>query len=151
MPHRPLPSLRPSSRRVESSGMNDYDKAGRYLVKREPAGTFRWLLRNARLGFDAWIDSRRVVLPNQNDLTNDLVAAVHSGAAREAVCLELEAEARADALTRLLMYLARLWTEPGRIAWRFPATVASSLTSPARVPRGPCACARPSSPAAGWS
>jgi len=93
--------------------MNDYDKAGRYMVKREPAGTFRWLLRTARLGFDAWIDSRRVVLPNQNDLTNDLVAAVHSGAAREAVCLELEAEARADALTRLLMYLAGLWTEPG--------------------------------------
>src|SRR5205823_3873518 len=48
MPHRPLPSLRPSLRRVESSAMNDYDKAGRYMVKREPAGNFRWLLRNAR-------------------------------------------------------------------------------------------------------
>jgi hypothetical protein len=93
--------------------MNDYDKAGRYLVKRAPAGVFRWLLDNPGLTFQAWIDSRRVVLPNQNDLTNDLVAAVRSGAAREAICLELEAEARADALPRLLMYLARLWTEPG--------------------------------------
>ena len=67
--------------------MNDYDKAGRYQVKRDPAGHFRWLLRNAQVGFDAWIDARRVVLPNQNDLTNDLVAAIHSGTAREAVCL----------------------------------------------------------------
>jgi hypothetical protein len=92
--------------------MNDYDKAGRYLVKRAPAGVFRWLLANSSLSFQAWIDSRRVVLPNQNDLTNDLVAAVRSGSAREAICLELEAEARADALPRLLMYLARLWTEP---------------------------------------
>ena len=24
--------------------MNDYDKAGRYLVKRDPSGFFRWLL-----------------------------------------------------------------------------------------------------------
>src|SRR5262249_33675496 len=93
--------------------MNDYDKAGRYLVKRAPAGVFRWLLAHPDLTFQAWIDSRRVVLPNQNDLTNDLVAAIQSGAVREGICLELEAEARADALPRLLMYLARLWTEPG--------------------------------------
>jgi hypothetical protein len=93
--------------------MNDYDKAGRYLVKRAPTGVFRWLLANPGLTHQAWIDARRVVLPNQNDLTNDLVAAVQSGAAREGICLELEAEARADALPRLLMYLARLWTEPG--------------------------------------
>ncbi|HUY33486.1 MAG TPA: hypothetical protein VMV69_12115 [Pirellulales bacterium] len=46
--------------------MNDYDKAGRYLVKREPAGFFRWLSANPRLTFQAWIDARRVALPNQN-------------------------------------------------------------------------------------
>jgi hypothetical protein len=93
--------------------MSDYDKAGRYLVKRDPTGFFRWLLANPNLTFEVWIDSRRVVLPDQNDLTNDLVAVLGSGEVREAVCLELEAEARADALSRLLMYLARLWTEPG--------------------------------------
>jgi hypothetical protein len=93
--------------------MNDYDKAGRYLVKRDPAGFFRGRLAHPPLTFHAWLDARRVVLPNQQDLTNDLVAAVRSGAALEGICLELEAEARADALLRLLLYLARLWTEPG--------------------------------------
>ena len=44
--------------------MNDYDKASRYMVK------------------------------------------------REAICLELEAEARADAVTRVLGYVLRTWTEP---------------------------------------
>ncbi len=85
--------------------MNDYDKAGRYLVKREPAGFFRWLAGNTRVSFQGWIDARRVALPNQNDLTNDLVAVVSGGGDLEGVCLELEAEARADALTRLLEYL----------------------------------------------
>src|SRR5262245_23658158 len=93
--------------------MNDYDKAGRYLVKRDPGGFFRWLLANPGLTFEAWLDSRRVALPDQHDLTHDLVAALRGGDVREALCLELEAAARADALPRLLMYLARLWTEPG--------------------------------------
>jgi hypothetical protein len=93
--------------------MNDYDKAGRYLVKREPTGFLRWLFANPRVDFRAWIDARRVALPKQSDLTNDLVAVVGDGDTVEAVCLELEAEARADALTRLLGYLIRLWSEPG--------------------------------------
>jgi len=93
--------------------MNDYDKAGRYLVKREPTGFFRWLLANPAVSFDAWIDSRRVALPDQNDLTNDLVAVLRNGDELEGICLELEAKARADALTRLLEYMVRLWTEPG--------------------------------------
>ena len=92
--------------------MNDYDKAGRYLVKREPAGVFRWLLANPMLTFRAWIDARRVALPDQKDLTNDLVAALQDGETLEGICLELEVQARADALTRQLGYLARLWTEP---------------------------------------
>jgi hypothetical protein len=41
--------------------MNDYDKAGRYLIKRAPAGFFRWLLRLSDLTFHAWIDARRLV------------------------------------------------------------------------------------------
>ena len=81
--------------------MNDYDKAGRYLVKREPTGFFRWLSANPRLTFRAWIDARRVALPNQKDLTNDLVAAVQVDVTLEAICLELEVQARADALKRL--------------------------------------------------
>jgi hypothetical protein len=63
--------------------------------------------------FEVWMDARRVALPNQRDLTNDLVAALTVGGKREAMCLELEAEARADALTRVFGYVARLWTEPG--------------------------------------
>src|SRR5216684_2357186 len=94
--------------------MNDYDKAGRYLVKREPTGFFCWLLANPSVTCHAWVDARRVVLPKQNDLTNDLVAVVRSGEALEVICLELEAEARADTLVRLLLYLARLWSEPAR-------------------------------------
>ena len=40
--------------------MNDYDKAGRYLVKREPEALLGWLLDHPGLSFDAWIDARRV-------------------------------------------------------------------------------------------
>jgi hypothetical protein len=78
--------------------MNDYDKAGRYLVKRDPQGFFRWLLVNPGIRFHAWIDARRAALPNQTDLTNDLVAALRGDAGLEAVCVELEAQARADSL-----------------------------------------------------
>ena len=52
--------------------MNDYDKASRYLIKRDPAGFFRWLL-GAVVSFVCWIDARRLALPDQGDLTNDLV------------------------------------------------------------------------------
>jgi hypothetical protein len=38
--------------------MNDYDKAGRYLVKRAPAGVFRWLLANPSLTFQRAIPLR---------------------------------------------------------------------------------------------
>jgi hypothetical protein len=69
--------------------MNDYDKAGRYLVKREPAGFFRWFLANSAVSFEAWTDARRIALPDQNDLTNDLVAVLRSGGscfARSVIC-----------------------------------------------------------------
>jgi hypothetical protein len=39
------------------------------------------------------MDARRVALPNQKDLTNDLIAALEIGETREALCLELESEA----------------------------------------------------------
>ena len=59
--------------------MNEYDKAGRYLIKRDPPGFFRWLLRRPDVPFHAWIDARRHALPDQGDLTNDLVAAFRFG------------------------------------------------------------------------
>src|SRR5690349_14333095 len=93
--------------------MNDYDKAGRYLVKREPAGFFQWLFANSHVEFHAWIDARRVAFPKPTDLTTVLLGVRGDGAEVAAACLEREAEARADALTRLLGYVTRLWSEPG--------------------------------------
>src|SRR5262245_22065918 len=92
--------------------MNDFDKAGRYLIKRDPAGFFRWLLRRDEVTFHLWIDARRVALPDQNDLTHDLVASFEVGDGFEALAVELQSEGRADTLPRLLEYLARLWADP---------------------------------------
>ncbi len=93
--------------------MTDYDKAGRYLIKRDPAGFFGWLLRLAAVAFHAWIDARRHALPRQGDLTNDLVAAFRVGDTFEALCVELQAGSEADSANRLLLgYLPRLLTEP---------------------------------------
>jgi hypothetical protein len=58
--------------------MNEYDMAGRFVVKQAPLAQVRWLLGHSTLRFRAWIDSRRVALPEQGDLTNDLVAAVEA-------------------------------------------------------------------------
>lgn len=91
--------------------MNDYDKAGRY--KRDAAGFFRWLLRREGVTFHAWIDTRRHALPDQGDLTNDLVASFRVGDGFEALCVELQAEAASDSAARLLLgYVPRLLTEP---------------------------------------
>lgn len=68
--------------------MNDYDKAGRYQIKRDPPSFFRWLLRR-EAAFHAWIDSRRLALPDQGDLTSDLVATFRVGTGYEALCVEL--------------------------------------------------------------
>src|SRR5437660_11110537 len=92
--------------------MNPFDKAGRYLVKRDPDGFFRWLLRRDEVAFHLWIDARRVALPDQTDLTHDLVASFRVGDGFEALAVELQAEARPGTLARLLEYLARLWAEP---------------------------------------
>jgi hypothetical protein len=93
--------------------MTDYDRAGRYLIKCDAAGFCRWLLGRADVAFHLWIDSRRLALPDQHDRTNDLVASFRTAGGYEALVVELQAEARADVLGRLLDYVARLWTEPG--------------------------------------
>jgi len=93
--------------------MNEYDKAGRYLIKRDPPGFFRWLLRRGDVSFHAWIDARRHALPDQGDLTNDLVAAFRVGRGFEALCVELQAASESGSATRLLFgYVPRLLTEP---------------------------------------
>jgi hypothetical protein len=92
--------------------MNEYDKAGRLLIKRDPPGFFRWLLRR-EVTFHAWIDTRRHALPDQRDLVNDLVAAFRVGGGFEALCVELQAESEGDSAGRLLLgYVPRLLTEP---------------------------------------
>jgi hypothetical protein len=89
------------------------DKASRYLIKRDPAGFFRWLLRRNDIVFRAWIDARRLALPDQRDLANDLVAALAVGDAHEALCVEIQAESEVGAASRLLLgYVPRLLTEP---------------------------------------
>ncbi len=93
--------------------MNEYDKAGRYLIKRDPAGFFRWLLRLPDVAFHAWIDARRHALPDQGDLTNDLVAAFRIGYGFEALCVELQAASEGGSVWRLVLgYVPRLLTEP---------------------------------------
>jgi hypothetical protein len=93
--------------------MNEYDKAGRYLIKRDPPGFFRWLLRRPDVAFHAWIDARRHALPDQGDLTNDLVAAFRVGDGFEALCVELQAASEGGSAPRLLLgYVPRVLTEP---------------------------------------
>jgi hypothetical protein len=113
--------------RVSSAAMNDYDKAGRYLIKRDPPGFFRWLLRRPDVSFHAWIDARRHALPDQGDLTNDLVVAFRVGDAFEALCVELQAESEGGSAARLLLgYLPRLLTEPAT-ADSLPLTTAGGI------------------------
>jgi hypothetical protein len=92
--------------------MTEYDQAGRYLIKCDAAGFCRWLLGRADVAFHLWIDSRRLALPDQRDRTNDLVASFRTASGFEALVIELQSEARAKVLDRLLEYLARLWSEP---------------------------------------
>ncbi|HKI33077.1 MAG TPA: hypothetical protein VKA46_14595 [Gemmataceae bacterium] len=114
--------------------MNEYDKAGRYLIKRDPTGFCRWLLRRQDVAFCAWIDARRHALPHQGDLTNDLVAAFRVDEGFEGLCVELQAESAADSAARLLLgYLPRLLSEPageGSLALSAAGGAVVNLTGP---------------------
>jgi hypothetical protein len=72
--------------------MNDFDKAGRYLIKRDPAGFLRWLLGVGAVAFHVWSDARRLALPDQGDLTNDLVAAIRVGSGFEGLAVDLQVD-----------------------------------------------------------
>src|SRR5262249_36971933 len=97
---------------------------------------FRWLLSRPDVHFHAWIDARRLALPNQNDLTGDLVAAFRVGRSFEALCLELQASSRPDTAARLLLgYVPRLRTEPageGSLALSAVGGAVVNLTGQAR-------------------
>ncbi|MCI0456310.1 MAG: DUF4351 domain-containing protein [Gemmataceae bacterium] len=111
--------------------MNDFDKAGRYLIKRAPDGFFRWLLDRPQVAFHAWIDARRLALPDQGDLTHDLVAAFRVGPDFEALCLELQATSAAGSAGRLLYgYVPRLCTEEGGLELSAVGGAVVNLTGP---------------------
>src|SRR5262245_45341595 len=100
--------------------MNDYDKVGCYLVKRDPPGFLRRLLVNPALSFHVWIDARRVALANQGDLTNDLVAAERSEGGFEGVCLELAVARRPlpdEDAERLVASVAAGANSPWLLGW----------------------------------
>lgn len=93
--------------------MTDYDKAARYLIKRDPTRVLRWLLVQSWIIFHLWIDSRRLALPDQGDLTHDLVAAIRVRDGFEALCLEVQAESEEASAGRVLFgYVPRLRSEP---------------------------------------
>ncbi len=108
--------------------MSDYDKAGRYLIKRDPMRFLRWLLRRP-IAFHAWIDARRLALPDQGDLVQDLIAACWINNQLEALCLELEAESAASTAGRLLYgYVPRLAAEPGGLELTAVGGIVINLT-----------------------
>jgi len=93
--------------------MTDYDKAVRYLIKRDPTGFFLWLLLITDVRFRCWIDSRRVALPDQGDLTSDLVGVLQAARGLEAFCVEVQAESEERSAGRVVFgYLSRLRSEP---------------------------------------
>src|SRR5262245_19508312 len=95
--------------------VNEFDKGSRYFIKRDALGFFRWLLHRPNgLVFLAWLDARRLVLPDQGDLTHDLVAAVADEQGTEGFFIEIESESAPDNTSRVLLgYAPRLVLEPG--------------------------------------
>jgi len=111
--------------------MNDNDKASRYLIKRDPVGCFRWMLGQPSVDFHAWIDSRRIVLPNQRDLTHDLIAAFQVGDTLEALCIELQSESASDTAARLLYgYIPRVAHESSGLSLSAVGGIVVNLTGP---------------------
>jgi len=113
--------------------MKDNDKAGRYLIKRDAVGFLRWLFQQPSIDFRGWIDTRRVVLPDQGDLTHDLIAACATDGEVEAYCVELESESSADSVERLLsQYVPRLVYEPSQNGLKLSSVngIVINLTGP---------------------
>ncbi len=78
--------------------------------------------------------TRAGTLPDQGDLTNDLVAAFRVGEEFEALCVELQAESAGGSASRLLLgYVPRLLTEPaapGSLVLKAAGGIVVNLTGP---------------------
>jgi hypothetical protein len=85
--------------------MNDYDKTGRFLAKRDAEDFFRWWLGNPRANFHAWIDARRVALPNQGDLSNDKGLNMQTSPFFDEIRAEGREEGRAEVARTLVQRL----------------------------------------------
>jgi hypothetical protein len=115
--------------------MNDDDKAGRYLIKRDPSRIVGWLLhRPAGVPFSAWLDARRLALPDQGDLAHDLVAACGADGGLEGFCIELQARSSPDATRWVLCgHVPRLVAEPGGSPLSAVGGVVVNFTGPAQA------------------
>jgi hypothetical protein len=102
--------------------INDFDKACRYLAKRQPAGLFAWLLpgHEQLLAFDDWVDTRRLPFPGEPDRTCDTVARFRDRTEPGRfwlLVLEFQSHPERWMLLRLLRYQGALLWEfrpPGR-------------------------------------
>jgi hypothetical protein len=82
-----------------------------------PSGSFCWLLELTAIDFYCWVDARRVALPDQGDLTSDLIAACRVKGGFEALCVEVQTVSAVDTVARLLYgYVPRLRSEPSEPA-----------------------------------
>jgi hypothetical protein len=93
-----------------------YDRASRYLARREPAGVLCWLLRiaQAELVFERWLDTRKLPFPGQPERVCDTVAHaldVRRGWLPWALVLEFQLEPDALMFGRLLVYEGSVWLE----------------------------------------
>lgn len=95
--------------------MGMFDQAARSTVKLDPAGFFRWLFKKAdgSLSFRDWLDTRRLRLPGEPELTGDAVADFDTAepAGRFALVLELQTEPRNDIIEQLSLYAIALRLE----------------------------------------
>jgi hypothetical protein len=99
--------------------MGMFDQAARSTVKLDPPGFFRWLFKNndGPMTFREWLDTRRLRLPGEPDLTGDAVADFDTTepGGRFALVLEAQTEPRNDIIEQLSLYAIALRMELRRV------------------------------------
>jgi hypothetical protein len=93
-----------------------YDRASRYLMRRNPEALLAWLLSLAAQPHDfvAWLDTRRIPWPRQPERTCDTVAHLRDLARHGlpwAVVIEFQLKPDAEMFGRLLIYLGQVWLD----------------------------------------
>ncbi len=93
-----------------------YDRASRYLLRRNPLALLAWLLkmRETQLTFVQWLDTRRLPWPGQPDRTCDTVAWLTDPARNGlpwAIPVEFQLTPDAEMFGRLMVYLGQVWLE----------------------------------------